>query len=437
MSRPIVAIVGRPNVGKSTLFNRLLGERRAIVDELPGTTRDRLYANISWEGCELTLVDTGGLETKPDSSLQERIKEQVEVALREADAILFLVDIQEGVMPSDLEIADILRRSEKPMMVVANKVDSPKQQSELYQFYKLGIGEPLPISAYHGKGVNELLNKVISCLPLPPPAPVELEIMKVAIVGRPNVGKSMLLNSILGEERVIVNKSPGTTRDAIDTLFCYNGESVILIDTAGIRKRGKVGEGVERYSVMRALRAIDRADIALLVTDATEGIIAQDAHILGYILQSYKGIVLIVNKWDLVEVKSQTKWIEAIRERLRFTPYIPILFTSAKAGHGVEGVIPTARRVYEERQKRLPAPLLNNLIKEAVVAHPGSKQLKISSATQTGVNPPTFEILVNDAKLVHFSYQRYLENRLRQAFGFEGTPLRLQFKSRGEKQYGA
>ena len=442
MTKPIIAIVGRPNVGKSTLFNRILAQRMAIVEDLPGTTRDRIYANTSWREHELTLVDTGGLESKPGSTIRQKVREQVELAIAEADLLLFIVDAQEGVMPPDQEIAEMLFRTDKPVMLVVNKVDNPKQENEVAEFYQLGIGEPIPISAYHGRGIDDLLDRVISCLPPPQPSPKEPEMMKVAIVGRPNVGKSMLLNSILMEERAIVDDIPGTTRDAIDTFFHYNGEGVVLIDTAGIRRRGKIEPGIEQYSLLRALRAIDRADVALLVTDACEGITAQDTHILGYIHQACKGIALIVNKWDLAEIKDTAQWIEAIRQKVRFMPYAPILFTSAKTGYGVKKVLPIAKRIYEERLKRIPAATLNSTIKEAVIHNPlskGGQRLNIFSVTQTGVNPPTFIFLVNDAKLVHFSYQRYLENRLRHTFGFEGTPLRLLFKGESERvghQYG-
>lgn len=434
-SKPVLAIVGRPNVGKSTLFNRLIGKRVAIVEDKPGTTRDRVYADISWKGHDLFLVDTGGLEPKPESSLRQKVKEQVEIALNEANILLFLVDAREGVMPVDLEIADILRRSGKPVVLVANKVDSTKQQDEVFQFYELGMGEPIPVSAYHGKGADELLDRIGEYLPPPSPAPAQPEIMKIAIVGRANVGKSMLLNAILGEERVIVNESPGTTRDAIDTLFSYNDDRMVIIDSAGIRRRGKVVPGVERYSVMRALQAIERADVALLVTDASEFITEQDTHIGGYIQQAYKGVILIVNKWDLVEVKDTARWTKEIRQRFKFMPYAPILFVSAKTGQGVKNILPIAKRTYEERRKRLPTPLLEALVKEATLSHPppakGRERLSIYHATQTEINPPTFVFSVNNAKLVHFSYERYLENKIRQAFKFEGTPLRLVFKSRG------
>jgi GTP-binding protein len=435
MRRPVIAIVGRPNVGKSTLFNRLLGERRAIVEDIPGTTRDRLYAEITWGEFSLTLIDTGGLETSPETPLRQQVKEQVQLAIEDADVILFLVDAREGVMPDDLEIADLLRRSKKPVTLAVNKIDHPKQQSETLQFYELGLSEPLPISAYHGRGIDELLDSVIAHLSPPPSLPTEPEMIKLAIVGRPNVGKSMLLNAILGEERVIVDEAPGTTRDAVDTMLSYAGDRFLLIDSAGIRRRGRIEGGVERYSVLRALRAIERADVALLVTDATEFITDQDAHIASYILQAFKGMVLIVNKWDLIPEKDVAGWTREIRKKLKFIPYVPLLFLSARTGQGVKQVLPVAKKVYEERMKRIPTSLLNSLVRAAVASHSPptkkGKQLKILYVTQAEVNPPTFVFFVNDARLVHFSYQRYLENRLRHVFGFEGTPLRFIFRGKG------
>ncbi|MFC2017842.1 ribosome biogenesis GTPase Der [Chloroflexota bacterium] len=437
MTRPIVAIVGRPNVGKSTLFNRLIGDRKAIVEGLPGTTRDRLYADVSLGGRELTLVDCGGLEILPTSDIGQGIKNQVEIAIAEADAILLLVDAREGVTLADEEVVEVLRRSRKPLVLVVNKVDNARQEIQVFQFYELGIGEPIPISAYHGKGIEEILEKVVSYLPPPPPAIPELELMKIAIVGRPNVGKSMLVNALIGEERSIVNDMAGTTRDAVDSVFSYGGESIVLIDTAGINKRGRIQQGIEQFSFIRTIRAIDRADVALLLIDAVEGITAQDIHILGYVREAYKGAILIVNKWDLVENEDVDLWIDMIRNKAKFMPYIEILFLSAKTGYGIEEILPIAKRIYEQRLKRLSTSLLGKFIKEAVEAHlppkKGRMVLRILSAKQTGINPPTIVFTVNNAKLVHFSYQRYLENRLRQSFGFEGTPLRLIFRSRGEK----
>jgi GTP-binding protein len=437
MARPIVAIVGRPNVGKSTLFNRLIGEKKAIMHDLPGTTRDRIYAIASWEGHELTLVDTGGLELKPDSTIRQMVREQVKIAIAEAEVILFMVDAHDGVVPADQEIVDLLYRSEKPVLLVANKVDNPKYQSEVFQFYELGIGDPIPISAYHNRGIHDLLVKVAACLPSPPPSDEEVEAMKIAIVGRPNVGKSMLLNALVGDERAVVDEVPGTTRDAIDTTVSYNGESVVFIDTAGIRRRGRIEQGIEQYSIIRALRAIERADVAILVTDASEGITAQDTHVLGYVQQAYKGVILIVNKWDIAEIQDEAQWTAAIKHRIKFMPHVPILFTSAKTGYGVKNLLPMAKRIYEERSRHISTSKLNNLVKEAVAAHSlpikQGQRLKIFYATQASVNPPTFVFFVNNAKLLHFSYRRYLENKIRQAFGFQGVPLRLLFKSRDER----
>ena len=436
MSKPIVAIVVRQNVGKSTLLNRLAGKRVAIVADLPGTTRDRIFADVSWQEASFTLVDTGGLEISPRSTIAKGVKEQVEVAIAEADVIIFLVDTGDGVVPSDLEITQMLRRASKPIVIAANKADNVRLASEAVEFYQLGLGEPLPISAYHGRGAAELLDKVISLLPTPEAVEAKAEIMKLAIVGRPNVGKSTLLNTLLGEERAIVDEVPGTTRDAINTALDFGGQNVILIDTAGIRRRGRWGVGVERYSVIRALRAIDEADVVLLVLDATELLTSQDEHIAGYIQQAAKGIILVVNKWDLAASKNMVEFNRYIRSKLKFLSYAPVLYTSAKFGQGTDKVMPQAFQIYQERLKRLPTTEVNSVVQQAVAAHnlprKGSKQLKILYATQAEVNPPTFVFFVNDAKLIHFSYQRYLENKLRQSFGFAGTPFRLIFKTRGE-----
>jgi len=436
VSKPIVAIVGRQNVGKSTLLNRVAGKPIAIVEDLPGTTRDRIFADVLWQDTEFTIVDTGGLELKPESTLSQGVKEQAVTAIAEADAIIFLVDVVDGVIPLDLEIANMLHRVNKPVVLAVNKADNTKLEAQAVEFYELGLGEPLAISAYHRRGVTELLDKVISLLPAPSPIEAVPKAMKVAIVGRPNVGKSMLLNVILDGERAITDNSPGTTRDAIDTLFDFAGQGVLLIDTAGIRRRGRLGVGVERYSVIRALRAIDRADIALLVLDATELLTAQDMHIAGYIQQACKGIVLIVNKWDLIVAGDKTECGKYIMRQLKFMPYAPVLYTSAKFKQGVDKVMPQVCQVYRERHKRLPTSEVNDVIQQAVAAHilprKGRKQLKILYATQAEVNPPTFVFFVNDTGLIHFSYRRYLENKIRKSFGFGGTPLRLVFKTRGE-----
>jgi len=437
VSKPIVAIVGRQNVGKSTLLNRLAGKPVAIVEDLPGTTRDRVFADVTWQGAGFTIVDTGGLELRPLTTVAQGVKEQVEAAIAEADAIIFLVDARDGIISSDLEIADMLRQVSKPVVLVANKADNAQLEAGAVEFYELGLGEPLAISAYHGRHTAELLDKVVDILPTPLLAETEPGVVKVAIVGRPNVGKSTLLNAIVGKERAIVDEAPGTTRDAIDTLLDIDGQYVLLIDTAGIRRRGRLGMGIERYGVIRALRAIDRADIALLVVDATELLTAQDMHIAGYIQQAAKGIVLVVNKWDLAGGKSKTEYSRYIRSQLKFMPYAPVLYVSAKSGQGVNKVMPQASQVYQERLKRLPTATVSNVVQQAVAAHTlpraGGRQLKVLYATQVEVNPPTFVFFVNDTRLIHFSYQRYLENKLRRAFGFAGTPLRLVFKRRGER----
>jgi len=433
--KPIVAIVGRQNVGKSTLLNRMVGRRLAIVENLPGTTRDRVIASVFWRDVEFTAVDTGGLEFAARSPVAHGVQEQIEAAIAGADVIVFLTDVKSGPIADDVEMADKLRRGKKPVLLVANKADNEKLEAGAVEFYQLGLGEPLAISAYHGGGTAELLDRIIALLPTPVPTAAELELMKVAIAGRPNVGKSMLLNALVGEKRAIVDDAPGTTRDATDTMVDFKGQSVLLIDTAGIRKRGRIGRGVERYSVLRALRAIDRADVVLLVLDAMEMVTAQDMHIAGYIQQATKGVVVVVNKWDLVEEKNVVEWGRYLGSQLKFMAYAPVVYTSSKYGEGVDRIMPEAQRIYQQRLKRLATAEVNDVIQQAVASHVlprrGPKQLKIFYVTQAEVNPPTFVFFVNDARLVHFSYQRYLEGKLRQAFGFTGTPLRLVFRTRG------
>jgi len=430
--KPVVAIVGRSNVGKSTLFNRLAGGSFAIVEDLPGTTRDRVFADVSWQGREVTLVDTGGLELMPGSSLSQKVKGQAEAAIAEADVIVFMVDVRDGVIAADCEIADLLRTCNKPVVLAANKADNAGLESQMVDFYQLGVGAPVAISAQHGRGINELLQVVTHLLPEPSASFVDSDKPKLAIVGRPNVGKSMLLNAIVGEDRAIVDQTPGTTRDAVDTAFNYRGQEMLLVDTAGIRRRGRSSTGVEYYSLIRALRAINRCDVALLVTDATEFMTTQDVHIAGYIKQAGKGMVLVVNKWDLVPEQPKEAYAQKIQQRLKFMAHVPVLYVSAKFGRGVSQIILRALEVWQERQKQLPEPVVDKLIKDAVTAHTrprkGLKQLEVIRAYQAGINPPSFAFLVNDPELVHFSYQRYLENRLRQTFGFHGTSLRLLFK---------
>ena len=436
LNKSIVAIIGRQNVGKSTLLNRVAKKPLSIVEDLPGTTRDRVFADVSWQDVEFTMVDTGGLEFDLHSTIARGVREQIDSAIAEADVIIFLVDAKSGVLPSDLEMADILRQVSKPILLMANKADNDKLEAGVVEFYELGLGEPMGVSAYHGRGIAELLDRIVSLLPVATPVTDEAGVIKVAIVGRPNVGKSTLLNSMVGERRVIVDDVPGTTRDAIDTRFDFAGQSVLLIDTAGIKRRGRIGFGVDRYSVIRAMRAIERADVALLVLDASEMIAAQDMHIAGYIQQAGKGVVLIINKWDLVAAKNENEWDKYVRHQLKFVSHAPVLYISAKLGQGVDGIMPRVTQVYQERLKRLSTAAVNDVIQQAVASHTlprkGTKQLKVLYATQAEANPPTFVFFVNDVRLIHFSYQRYLENKLREAFGFDGTPVRLVFKARGE-----
>jgi GTP-binding protein len=435
----VVAIVGRANVGKSTLFNRLAGGSVAIVEDLPGTTRDRVFVDVSWQGHEATLVDTGGLELMSGSSLAQKVKDQAEAAIAEADVIIFMVDVRDGVIAADCEIADLLRTCHKPVILAANKVDNVKLESQIADFYQLGVGAPLAISAQHGRGINELWQAITHLLPEPSIGAVDSDRPKLAIVGRPNVGKSMLLNAIVGEERAIVDQTPGTTRDAVDTVFSHQGQELLLIDTAGIRRRGRSSVGVEYYSLIRALRAINRCDVALLVTDATEFITAQDVHIAGYIKQAGKGMVLVVNKWDLVSEQPKEAYAQQIQQRLKFMAHVPVLYVSAKFGRGINDIIVRALEVLQERQKQLPDQVVDKFIKEAVMAHTrprkGLRQLEVIRAYQAGINPPSFALLVNDPKMVHFSYQRYLENKLRQTFGFSGTSLRLLFKKAKSRKF--
>ncbi|MFY9813730.1 MAG: ribosome biogenesis GTPase Der [Dehalococcoidales bacterium] len=436
MSKPIVAIIGRQNVGKSTLLNRLAGKRISIVEDLPGTTRDRVFTDVTWNDRSFTLVDTGGLELGMINEIDRGVKEQITQAMSEADAIIFVVDVKDGIMPADAEIADLVRRLKKPTLLVANKGDNDKLEAQAVEFYKLGLGEPFVISAYHGRSTAELIEKIIAILPESTPSPDEPEIMKVAIVGKPNVGKSMLLNALLGKERTIVSNVPGTTRDAIDTELEFMDKRVLLIDTAGIRKRGQIETGIEQYSVIRSMHAIDRCDVALLVLDATEMFSAQDTHIAGYIQQAVKGIVIIVNKWDLVTHENQALWAENTRKQFKFMAYAPVMFISAKTGKSVQDVMPQAYQVYQERIKQIPVAELRGVMRDAVASHnmprKGKMMLTVKGVTQTGVNPPTFVFKVNNTKLVHFSYRRFLENKLRESFGFTGTPLKLEFKSGNE-----
>ncbi len=437
MTKPIVAIVGRPNAGKSTLLNRIVGRRLAITEDLPGTTRDRNLADTAWNGVPFTIVDTGGLELEPGSAIARGIREQIQSAINAADVIIDLVDVSDGVTAADLNIADLLRRAAKPVVVVVNKVDNDRLETDALEFYELGLGEPVTIAAHHGRGVADLLDKIVALLPEPGAAePPPENVIKVAIAGRPNVGKSALLNALVGDRRAIVDNVPGTTRDAVDTPYLFEGQPMLLIDTAGLRRRGKVGKGIEKYSVLRSREAIERADIVLLVLDATELGTQQDTHVGGYVQDACKGLIIIVNKWDLVEDKNIREWNRQVRSIFRFASYAPIIYTAAISGQGVAKIMPQVVQIYRERLKRLSTATVNDIVERAVASHPRprkrNKLLNVLYATQADVNPPTFVFFTNDASLVHFSYRRYLENKLREAFGFEGTPLKMVFKTRGE-----
>ncbi len=436
MIKPVVALIGRQNAGKSTLLNRVARKQLAIVEDFPGTTRDRILADVLWNGIEFTMVDTGGLEFAENSSVAKGVRKQAQAAIAEADVIIFVTDVKQGLSPIDHEIANILRRSNKPVILAVNKVDNAKLESETAEFYQLGFGDPFPIASHHGRGVADLLDQVVKRLPVQPAAAENPpEGIRVAIVGHPNVGKSLLLNKLVGKERSVVSDMPGTTRDAIDIAFDFNGQNMIIIDTAGIRRRGKVERGIEWYSVLRSMRAIDRADIALLVIDATESLTAQDSHVGGYVEKADKGVIVLVNKWDLVTEKNRTVYTDYIQDRLKFISYAPILFVSAKTGQGVNKIMPSVLQVAQERAIRIPNEEVNDLIKKAVsshnLPHQGQKILKVYSASQSAINPPTFVFEVNDTRLIHFSYHRFLENKLRDVYKFVGTPVRLVFKVKG------
>jgi GTP-binding protein len=431
MTRPVVAIVGRPNVGKSTLLNRLAGNRLAVVADLPGTTRDRVFAFVSWQGRELTVVDTGGWQGKPKGSLEKKIRQQVDAAIAQADVIIFLVDVKDGAVGTDEAIADVLRAADKPSILAVNKVDSAKQANQVADFFRVGMGEPIAVSAHHNLGIDDLMNAVLACLSPAPIGLTEPAGAKVAIVGRPNVGKSTLLNALLGQERAIVSEHPGTTRDSLDAMVRWGDKEILLVDTAGIKRRGKVGAGVDYYSLLRALQAINRCDVALLLLDASEFITAQDMHIAGYIIEAGKGVMFLVNKWDLVSREQRRRFKQAVERRLRFAPYIPVIYISAKLSSGISEILPRAWEIWQETQKRLPESSVDESVKQAINAYPpprtGSRQLRVARAHQDEGHPATFVLHVNDAKLVHFSYRRYLENKLHQEFGFRGVPLKLIF----------
>ena len=436
MKKPLVAIVGRPNVGKSTLFNRLIGRRVAIVEDTPGVTRDRIYQDAEWLQYAFTLIDTGGIEPESEDAIAVQMRRQAELAVETADVIIFLVDGREGMTSADLEVASMLRRSKKPVVLTVNKVDVPKQSDAAYEFYSLGLGDPVTISAAQGLGLGDLLDAVVEDFPKDLEEETHARV-NIALVGKPNVGKSSLVNALLGEERTIVSDVPGTTRDSIDTPFSANGRDYTLVDTAGIRRRRSIeDESIERYSVIRSLAAIRRSDVVLIICDANEGLSEQDVRIAGYAHEEGKASVIVVNKWDLVEKDTHTmsRFEKELGVQLSFMRYAPMLFISAKSGQRVNRVLEAADAVYEQACRRIPTGQLNDTLGEAVAmnAPPSDKGrlLRIYYATQAAVQPPTFVIFVNDTKLIHFSYERYLENYLRKTFGFEGTPIRLLFRNR-------
>ena len=441
MSKPVVAIVGRPNVGKSTLFNALAGEQISIVKDTPGVTRDRIYADVTWLNYNFTLIDTGGIEPESKDIILSQMREQAEIAIASADVIIFMVDVRQGLVDSDSKVANMLRRSGKPVVLVVNKVDSfQKMMTDVYEFYNLGIGDPVPVSSVGKLGIGDMLDEVVKHFPESAVEDEEDERPRIAIVGKPNVGKSSIINKIVGESRVIVSDIAGTTRDAIDTDITYNGNEYVFIDTAGLRRKNKIKEELERYSIIRTVTAVERADVVLVVIDATEGVTEQDAKIAGIAHERGKGIIVVVNKWDAIEKNDKTIYehTNRIKDILSFMPYAEILFISAKTGQRVGKIFDTIDMVIENQNLRIQTGVLNEILSEAVaMQQPPSdkgKRLKIFYMTQVSVKPPTFVIFVNNKELMHFSYTRYLENKIRDTFGFRGTALRFIIRERGEKE---
>ena len=440
MSKPLVAIVGRPNVGKSTLFNKLIGRRLSIVEDTPGVTRDRIYADAEWLTHRFTLIDTGGIEPESEDIIAVQMRRQAELAIETADVIVFLVDGREGMTAADEEVAAMLRKSSKPVVLAVNKLDAPKFNDAIYEFYALGLGDPIIISAGQGLGLGDMLDEVCAHFPAETAAEGEHP-LNIAVVGKPNVGKSSLVNAILGEERCIVSNIPGTTRDAVDTPFTLDGEPYVLVDTAGIRrKRAVEDETIERYSVIRSLAAVRRADVVLIVVDAEQGLSEQDVKIAGYVHEEGKPSVLVVNKWDLIEKDTNTmnQFKKDMQVDLAFMDYVPFLFISAKTGQRVNKLLTAAQESYAQSVRRITTGTLNDIVNEAVsMTEPpamSGKRLKIYYATEVSVQPPTFVIFVNDEALVHFSYKRYMENYFRKTFGFQGTPIKIIFRTRGKEE---
>jgi GTPase len=438
MSLPVVAIVGRPNVGKSTIFNRLAGERIAIVEDQPGITRDRIYSRSEWNGREFHLIDTGGLEFGEQDEMMDHIRNQAELAIEEADVIVFVVDGRQGITGTDEEVARMLHRTNKPVIVMANKIDDIKYADNVYEFYQLGFEHVIAVSSIHGTGTGDLLDEVVRHFPEPSEKEYDEDTIRVCLIGRPNAGKSSLVNALLGEERVIVSPVAGTTRDAVDTPFEFEGQSYVLIDTAGIRKRGKVYESVEKYSVLRAMKAIERSDVCLIVIDGERGIAEQDKRIAGYAHEAGKASVFVINKWDAVEKDEKTmdRFKRKIRDEFQFMHYAPILFVSAKTKKRVHQILPMVSEVAEQHAMRVPTSVLNQVIQDAMVTTPPpsekGRRFRVQYVTQVAVKPPAFVLFVNDPELSHFSYLRFLENQLRQAFPFQGTPLRIIMRKKNK-----
>lgn len=435
MVKPTVAIVGRPNVGKSTIFNRIVGERISIVEDIPGVTRDRIYSSAEWLTHDFNIIDTGGIDIG-DEPFIEQIRQQAEIAIEEADVIIFLVNGREGVTAADEEVAKILYKTKKPVVLAVNKIDNPEMRADIYDFYALGFGEPFPISGSHGLGLGDLLDEAAKHFPKLEEDEYPDDAIKFSLIGRPNVGKSSLVNALLGEERVIVSDIAGTTRDAIDSMYTYDGQEYVIIDTAGMRKKGKVYESTEKYSVLRALRAIERSDVVLVVLNAEEGIIEQDKKIAGYAHEAGRAVVIVVNKWDAIEKDEKTmkEFEEKIRDHFQFLDYAPIVFLSAKTKKRVHTLLPVINMASENHAMRVQTTILNDIIMDAVAMNPtptdNGRGLKIYYVTQVAVKPPAFVVFVNDPELMHFSYERFLENRIRDAFGFEGTPIRIYARER-------
>ncbi len=434
MGKPVVAIVGRPNVGKSTLFNRLVGSRKAIVENIPGVTRDRIYDMTEWGGHEFIIIDTGGIRFDQEAVFAKEIKLQAEIAINEADVVIFVVDSQVGITHEDEQVAEILRRADKPIVLAANKVEDYSKHLNYYEFFNLGLGDPIPVSSMHGMNINDLLDEVISHFKAIPNPDENQDYIKIAIVGRPNVGKSSMVNALLGENRVIVSDIPGTTRDAIDTPFMFNKQKYILIDTAGIRRHARIKESTEKYSIIRALRSIDRADVVLIMIDATEGVLEQDKKIAGYVHEQAKPSIVVVNKWDLIEKNDRTMNVfdKDIRNELKFLNYAPIMYVSAHTKQRVFKLLEIVNFVAEQNHRRVNTSELNKIINEAQLLNPlpggGNKKIKITYSTQVATAPPTFVFFSNHPDKVHFSYLRYLDNVLRKNFGFEGSPIRMKLR---------